>query len=335
MSDNRDESVDETVDEGVDVETPSVNRHVCELCGKEFDSLQGLRMHKVRVHHSGQGVGGSLATMEAPIPDAMESLRNLLQLFIGPKDSLGLIEYLKPYGPDNLFKLYEGLSNLGVALNKRKMIVEAWSVSRGLNIPENLRRELGIQPMPSFGPSMPSPYGPSYGFMEQPQQKKEDFTIFQALVEWEKLKQTQQQQPQITQTNPLESQYQMQIQTLQEQIKDLKESHTKEVDLLREELRRKDQERLENQIKALEQQIRTIESSSRPSGDYKDDSIRLLAEAVREVGRKEPLDKIKELLPQILSAAYGIPQEKLQQQIPQARLGLLEVLRQKGLTTPQ
>jgi hypothetical protein len=135
--------------------------------------------------------------------------------------------------------------------------------------------------------------------------------------------------------NAIEAHYQQQIEALRQEIQNLQQTHSKEVLALKEELHKKEMETLQNEIKRLESEIKRIENF-KPAGDYKLDEFRLLADSLATISKKEPLDKLKEMLPQILSMAYGIPQEKMQQQPPpQARLGLLEVLRQKGLTTPQ
>jgi len=324
MSDSRDESVDE----GVDVETPSVSRHVCDVCGREFSTFQGLKMHKVRVHHIGEGVGTLPYPME--IPDALTQLKDFLRVFgLNERDSQAVIKYMEAYSIDDLVRLNMALRDIGLALNRRKLLIESWANLRNIPIVEPLRKELNIQPMPSFGPSMPSPYGPSYGFMEQPQPKQED--MIDKLLKWEELKLRSQIGP--SQTNPLEAQaqYQAQVESLRQEIQSLKETHSKEIQSFKEALEKKEREILENRVRALEEQLRRLEES--PRGEtYKLDEYRLLADSLATISKKEPLDKLKEMLPQILSMAYGIPQEK---QTPQARLGLLEVLRQKGLTTPQ
>jgi hypothetical protein len=326
MSDNRDESFDEAVDEGVDVETPSVSRHVCDVCGREFDSLQGLRMHKVRVHHSGQGVGTLPYPME--IPDALTQLKDFLRVFgLNERDSQAVIKYMEAYSIDDLVRLNMALRDIGLALNRRKLLIESWANLRNIPIVEPLRKELNIQPMPSFGPS--SPYG-LYG--EQPQPKQED--MIDKLLKWEELKLRSQIGP--SQTNPLEAQaqYQAQVESLRQEIQSLKETHSKEIQSFKEALEKKEREILENRVRALEEQLRRLEES--PRGEtYKLDEYRLLADSLATISKKEPLDKLKEMLPQILSMAYGVPQEKIQQQTPQARLGLIELLRQKGLTVPQ
>jgi superfamily II DNA helicase RecQ len=227
----------------------------------------------------------------------------------------------------NILSLYQCAKDIGMPFSILRPLISFWSSYKNEQVPPHIQKELNLQPISP----MPSGYGPysPYGFMEQPQ-KREDLDLFDRLIKWESLKMQSQQQT-IAQPN-LENQYQQQIETLRLELQKAQENYRAEVEKLKEELRRKEQERLEERLRSLEERLRSYE---RPSGDYKDDSIRLLAEAIKEIGKKEPLDKIKELLPQILSAAYGIPQEKLQQQPPQARLGLMELLRQRGLTVPQ
>ena len=329
MSDSRDESVDESfdeaVDEGVDVETPSVSRHVCDVCGKEFDSFQGLRMHKVRVHHSGQGVGGSLATIEAQVPDALSNLNSFLRIFgLSPKDSEAVCKYMENFDLNDLNRLNAALRDVAMPLPRRRLLIESWANVRNIQVPLNLQKELNIQPMPSFGPS---PYGP----YEQPQPKREDLNIFSYLIEWERLKrESQPQQPQVVaQTNNEE--------LLREELNRLREEHRKEVEDLKRELQKEREERLFSEIRRLEDQIKRIESKSSSSG-YSLDEYRLLSDLGREIASKNPMQQllsfIDKRLPELMSYAYGIPQEKMQQP-PQARLGLMELLRQRGLTVPQ
>jgi hypothetical protein len=318
----------------IEVSTPTTEPisegFTCPICGKQFSKPTSMRMHMLKSHRATSKGEPPLTTeTQAQVPDALSNLNSFLRIFgLSPKDSEAVCKYMENFDLNDLNRLNAALRDVAMPLPRRRLLIESWANVRNIQVPLNLQKELNIQPpsIPSYGhygPFSPSPYGP----YEQPQPKQED--LIDKLLKWEELKLRSQQSP--NQVNPLENQYQMQIQTLQEQIRDLKESHTKEVQLLREQLMKKDQERLEEKIRSLEERLRSYE---RPSGDYKDDSIRLLAEAIREVGKKEPLDKIKELLPQILSAAYGIPQEKLQQQAPPQRQGLIQILKERGLVVP-
>jgi hypothetical protein len=303
--------------------------YTCPICQKTFKTESSLRGHLMRTHRT-RSEGAPTQTLEGPIPDALQSLEQLLRLFVSPRDAQAIITFLQPYGPDNIPKLWEALGNLNVPLNRRRMIIESWCVSRSLPLPESLRRELGIQPMPSFGPSMPSPYGSSYGFMEQPQ-KREDLDLFDRLIKWESLKMQSQQQT-IAQPN-LENQYQQQIETLRLELQKAQENYRAEVEKLKEELRRKEQERLEEKIRSLEERLRSYE---RPSGDYRDDEMRLFAEAIKEIGRKNPMQQVLDFLskhPELIAMAQGqIPTERIAP--PQTRQGLIQILKERGLVVP-
>jgi hypothetical protein len=261
--------------------------------------------------------------LESAIPDALESLSALLRLFIGPREAQAIITFLSPYGPDNVPKLWEALSNVNVPLNRRRMIIESWCVSRSLPIPDIIRSMFNLEPYssPSF------PFGPP----KEPQ-KREDLTFFDYLLKWESLK--RESQPQMVAQSNNEATMN-EINRLREEMQSLQATHSKQVEALKEEMRKKEMEALQNEIKNLEAEIRRVESSSRPIEGYKADEFRLIADSLDKISKKEPLKTFLEKLPEISTTLSGIvPQEKTQP-LPQARVGLIELLRQKGLTVPQ
>jgi prefoldin subunit 5 len=194
--------------------------------------------------------------LEGPIPDALQSLEQLLRLFVSPRDAQAIITFLQPYGPDNIPKLWEALGNLNVPLNRRRMIIEAWCVSRNLPLPEPLKREIGITPMPTFTPS--------FGFA--PETKQED--LFDKLLKWEMLKAQQQ-----SNSNDLKS--------LENELQAYKE----ELSRLREELHKRELEVYEKDIQhlnsAIEDLKRQIENARLATSDFA-----VLIKEVKDLGEK-------------------------------------------------
>jgi hypothetical protein len=265
------------------------------------------------------------------IPDALSQLKDFLRVFgLNERDSSAVAKYMESFDLNDLNRLNAALRDVAMPLPRRRLLIESWANVRNIQVPLNLQKELNIQPMPSFGPSMPSPYGSSYGFMEQPQ-KREDLDLFDRLIKWESLKMQSQQQT-IAQPN-LENQYQQQIETLRLELQKAQENYRAEVEKLKEELRRKEQERLEERLRSLEERLRSYE---RPSGDYRDDEMRLFAEAIKEIGRKNPMQQVLDFLskhPELIAMAQGqIPTERIAP--PQTRQGLIQILRERGLVVP-
>jgi len=107
---------------------------------------------------------------------------------------------------------------------------------------------------------------------------------------------------------------------------------------LKETLTLKEKEALENRIKSLESDIRRVETAAagKVVEGYREDEFRFMGQGLDRLAgvleKKEPVKIVIEKLPEITSMATGvIPQG----QAPPARVGLLQILREKGLTTPQ
>jgi DNA repair exonuclease SbcCD ATPase subunit len=138
------------------------------------------------------------------------------------------------------------------------------------------------------------------------------------------------------------------IESLQNQIRSLEEKFKakpedeenkklrEEIEELKEALLKKEQQLLEDKVRSLESQIRTLESVKSMEGQWNE--MRLIAEGVRDFTgllkeKGVTWEKILEKIPEMLSALHGaVPQG---QAPPQARVGLLEILRQRGLTVPE
>jgi len=110
----------------------------------------------------------------------------------------------------------------------------------------------------------------------------------------------------------------------------------KKLEELKETLTKKEKEALESRIQSLESDIRRLESERVVEG-YHADEYRFMGQGLDKLAgvleKKEPVKIVIEKLPQLASMTAGvIPQG---QAPPPARQGLIEILRQKGLTTQQ
>lgn len=127
-----------------------------------------------------------------------------------------------------------------------------------------------------------------------------------------------------------------------EEIKRLRDElaeSKKRLEELKETLTAQQRQILEERIKSLESEIRRLESlaSGRMVEGYRSDEYRIIGQGLEKVAsvleRKEPLKVVVEKAPELMSMVSGaVPQQPM---VPQARVGLIEVLRQRGLTTPQ
>jgi hypothetical protein len=110
----------------------------------------------------------------------------------------------------------------------------------------------------------------------------------------------------------------------------------KKLDEMKESMEKKEKESLEKEIKRLEDDIRRVESSRTVEG-YHADEYRFMGQGLDKIAsvaeKKEPIKIVIEKLPELTSIATGVvPQQPAP---PQARVGLLQMLRQQGLTTPR
>jgi len=132
---------------------------VCPECGKSFARESSLKAHMLAKHKipvqwrkgkpptptKERGKGGEVEE-EVQVPSVEDTLKNLLVTFgVTKRDADACIEYLKPYGYDNLIKLHEALSDLGLSLSRRRLIIESWANLRNLRIPPQLLTTLRIK----------------------------------------------------------------------------------------------------------------------------------------------------------------------------------------------
>jgi len=195
--DRRDNSVDDSVDVS-DVDRPESQsqRYVCPHCGKKFDSEMALEMHSIRVHKRSAKPKETKKEVkvtkvppireegEALVPDAETQLKNFLITFgLSERDANATIEFMRAYGLDNLEKLNEALTDLGVSLSRRKIIIESWSNLRNIKIPPSLMQKLGIRPVRQE-------YMDEYPYFPQFQQRKQGMSetaeLIRALAEFQK-----------------------------------------------------------------------------------------------------------------------------------------------------
>jgi len=122
-----------------------------------------------------------------------------------------------------------------------------------------------------------------------------------------------------------------------EEVKALKmelAENRRKLEELKETLTLKEREALENRIRSLESEIRRIESLRATEGQWTTE--RIIGQGIDRLAgvaeRKEPLRIIVEKLPEISSMVTGaVPQVAAPQE---KRAGLIQVLRERGLTVP-
>jgi hypothetical protein len=234
----------------------------------------------------------------------------------------------------NILSLYQCAKDIGMPFSVLRPLISFWSSYKNEQVPPHIQKELNLQHISPFSSLSPS-YGP---FGELTQQRfdplYQDPLLRLKIMEYlDTLKEREEAKFRPVQTQPnnaIEAHYQQQIEALRQEIQNLQQTHSKEVSALKEELHKKEMETLQNEIKRLESEIKRIESF-KPVGDYKLDEFRLIADSLKTISEKAPLKELLAKLPEISAALSGIVP---QQQTPQARIGLIELLRQRGLTVP-
>jgi hypothetical protein len=283
---------------------PISEEYICDICGRSFSSAVSLKMHKLRSHRL-KSIGAPTQTLEGPIPDAMQSLEQLLRLFVSPRDAQAIITFLSPYGPDSVPKLWEALGNLNVPLNRRRMIIEAWCVSRNLTLPEPLKREIGITPMPTFTPS--------FGFA--PETKQED--LFDKLLKWEMLKAQQQSNSNDSALTALQSQ----LESYKEELARLREElHKKDLELYK-----KDVDHLNSMVEDLKKQFESLKTQTSDFGV-------LVREAkdTFQTWLKEKGGPLFELIAGALGYAKVVPSKLITEEAEKAEQSLIELFEKRG-----
>ena len=135
---------------------------ICEVCGKSFETESSLEAHKLRTHRiprkSMAGRGESefkakpkyeQASEESSIPDPYQHLKNMLIVFgVSEKNANAIVEYMKPYSVDDLYKLVEACQTY-MPRSTLKLFVESWSNIRHTPIPPEIAERLDINIPPS------------------------------------------------------------------------------------------------------------------------------------------------------------------------------------------
>jgi hypothetical protein len=116
---------------------------------------------------------------ESLVPDVETQLSNFLVTFgLSSRDSSAVVEYLRSFGFDNLVKLNHALSDIGVSLSRRRLVIEAWANARDIRIPPQIAQSLTIKPYRHYQPSYDyeyeeEPYGYGYGY-QRPRKRREE-----------------------------------------------------------------------------------------------------------------------------------------------------------------
>ena len=286
----------------------TTERFVCPECSKVFDKETSLRMHRLRSHHvspheekkerkpPSEPARGKPRPIreegEALVPDVQEQLLDFLSVFgLSRRNAKAVVEYLRSFGFDNLIKFNDALSDLGVSLSRRRLIIESWSNLRDLVVPRRLLRHLNIKPyhrpyQPSYG--YEEPYDP-YGGYRRPQRGEQESVLFNVGRELGEVKALMKNSPAPTAptVNPM-------IQNLQQQVETLR------ADLEREREKRKEERlgRIEKSIGDLRDEVKKGQSQTQDA----------LVQAVRstEAVVKEGIDIYKTYV----KARFGMTEER-------------------------
>jgi len=214
-----------------------------------------------------------------------DTLRNLLVTFgVTKRDADACIEYLKPYGYDNLIKLHEALSDLGLSLSRRRLIIESWSNLRNIRIPPQLLSTLRIKGYGADYMEYEDYYNYGYRPPRRPRYEDEINVANPVLAEairsntkiTEKLLEAQLAPPP-SNSNEIITMLQQQNQQLQNEIA-----------RLREELRQKELEALRKELEALKEELK----NQRVVGSTQYDIQRQLLENIKDF-RKDVMDWLK------------------------------------------
>jgi len=145
--------------------------YYCGSCGKRFASLSSLKGHVASTRHvmpsefrksvksadadvdvdekSKPKTKYEQASEESTIPDPYQHLKNMLIVFgVNEKNANAIVEYMKPYSVDDLYKLVEACQTY-MPRSTLKLFVESWSNIRHTPIPPEIAERLDINIPPS------------------------------------------------------------------------------------------------------------------------------------------------------------------------------------------
>jgi len=256
----------------------------CPVCGKVFRSEKALKVHLGKAHK-----GEEVVEEPEALPTLSEQLSYVLKL-AGLNDRLvnAVLEIVKNTG-FSLFDVERALSTAGVSYDKRKLILQLWSLRTGEPIPKDLAVRYNL-----FMPRNPvvdgwDVYGYGYGgpAPQTMQVEGKAIEILGQIVSTLLSSKTQQPVPVPSNSDAI--------------IKDLMENNLKlqeEVAKLREQLVQKELEFLRREIERLKQ-----EKVGRTEYD-------LIAEALKNVSSKT--DKLLDMVKAIVMSSIkpqGVPEK--------------------------
>jgi len=132
---------------GSEASSPSeVKEYRCPVCGKAFDSEKALKVHVARAHSKRREKAEETEEAEAPetLPTLSEQLSYILKL-AGLNDRMvsAVLEIVQNTG-FTLYDIEKALSTVGVSYDRKKLILQLWSLRAGEPIPRDLAVRYGL-----------------------------------------------------------------------------------------------------------------------------------------------------------------------------------------------
>jgi DNA repair exonuclease SbcCD nuclease subunit len=140
--------------------------YYCGSCGKRFASLSSLKGHVASTRHvmpsefrkSVKSTDVDVDKFkpryeqtpeESSIPDPYQHLKNMLIVFgVNERNANAIVEYMKPYSVDDLYKLVEACQTY-MPRSTLKLFVESWANVRHVHIPPEIVERFDINIPPS------------------------------------------------------------------------------------------------------------------------------------------------------------------------------------------
>jgi flagellar biosynthesis chaperone FliJ len=285
--------IDVEAERDVDVErssTMTTSTFTCDICGKEFNSENSLKFHKIRVHKVGSEKperGESkpkpkYEQEESVIPDPYHHLKNMLIVFgVNERNANAIVEYMKPYSVDDLYKLVEACQTY-MPRSTLKLFVESWANIRHTPIPPEIAERLDINMPPSS----------SYtGYSRRPRYEGEDDDLVQLskrrlyeeeakriAAERRLLEESNQSKGNKDDVNPQVAALQSTIDELKRRIEKQEETEKE----LRRKLEEAEKKRLEDTINSLRDEIRELRNEQNRLRNQYDVAIHMM-DSVKDI----------------------------------------------------